>query len=186
MRRPADKLFGPDDVRLGYVSGLHGVRGELKIFLYNPLSDLVGAGQQVELVSADGARSRVELALRPGAGRRILGRIAGVSDRAAAEALMGCEIVVPRARLPEPAHGEWYHRDLVGLPVRTVGGRQLGRIREIHSAGEVDVWLIRGSAGVFVLPVLLDRIVELRTRREGGDDAGVVVTDDAADAEPPR
>ncbi len=184
-----DPRFGPDDVRLGHVSGLHGIQGEVKLFLYNPGSDLADDGARVQLVGPDGQRRTVDLRVRPGAGRRILARIAGVQDRDQARALHGWEIVVDRRQLPEPGPGEWYHRDLVGLPVRTVSGRELGAIREIHATGEVDVWVLRGPEGERVMPVLLDRIVQVRTRPQTGDDgqeldAAVIVTDDAVEQGP--
>lgn len=185
-RRDRDPRFGPDDVRLGYVSGVHGTRGEVKLFLYNPSSDLLGETVDLLLVPPDGERVGVRLHLRPGAGRRILGQIKGVSDREHARELQGWELVVPADALPEPDEGEWYHRDLVGLPVRTRSGRDLGRIHQIHATGEVDVWVLRGPGGERYLPALASNLVSVRTRAQAGpDEAGVVVTDDAVDEAPP-
>jgi 16S rRNA processing protein RimM len=179
-RRP-DPRFLSDDVRLGSVSGVHGVRGEVKVFLYNPGSDLVDRLEQVTLVGPDGQRKVVAIGLRSGAGQRILAAIDGVSDREHARALEGWELVIAPADLPPAEQGSWYHRDLLGLPVRTVSGRELGRIAEIHDTGEVDVWLLRGPAGERVLPVLLRNLVLVRV----GPGGEVVVTEDAVDDQPP-
>lgn len=181
MARRPDPRFLADDVRLGTVSGVHGVRGEVKVFLYNPASDLVDRLARVTLVGPEGQRRNLSIALRSGAGQRILAEIEGVHDRDQARALEGWELVVPPAALPPPEAGSWYHRDLLGLPVRTQGGRELGRIAEIHDTGEVDVWLLRGPAGERVLPVLLRYLVQVRV----GPGGEVVVTEDAVDDQPP-
>lgn len=181
MARRTDPRFLADDVRLGTISGLHGVRGEVKVFLYNPASDLIDSLERVILVDPQGQRRAVSIRLRSGAGQRILGEIEGVHDREQARALEGYEVVIPPADLPPPEVGSWYHRDLMGLPVRTVSGRDLGRIAEIHDTGEVDVWLLRGPQGERVLPVLLRHLVKVRT----GADGEVVVTEDAVDDRPP-
>lgn len=173
--------FRDDDVRLGTVSGVHGVRGEVKVFLYNPASDLVDQQRAITLVGPEGQRRQVKLLLRSGAGRRIIGAIDGLQDREQARALDGWELVVPPEALPAPEDGSWYHRDLLGLPVRTQGGRELGRIAEIHDTGEVDVWLLRGPEGERVLPVLKRHLVQVRAGK-GGE---VVVTEDAVDERPP-
>lgn len=184
-RRQRDPRFGPDDVRLGYVSGLHGTRGEVKLYLYNPASDLLGQAADLVLVPPQGERVAVRMHLRSGAGRRILGRIEGLEDREEARSLQGWELVLPASSLPPPAPGEWYHRDLLGLPVRTESGRELGRIAEIHGTGEVDIWVLRGAGGSRYLPALASKLVAVRTRAQAGQDAGVVVTDDAVDERPP-
>ena len=44
-----------------------------------------------------------------------MARIAGVDDRAAAEALRGHRLYVPREALPRTGDEEYYHADLIGL-----------------------------------------------------------------------
>ena len=68
----------PDEVRLGRVSGVFGVSGELRLFLHNRESELfAGDGAVVTLVSPSGNRESHRLRSRHGAGKRILGRIEG-------------------------------------------------------------------------------------------------------------
>jgi 16S rRNA processing protein RimM len=114
------------------------------------------------LVLPDGERHRVEVMARPGAGRRVLGQIAGVASREEAEALVGSELVLPRAELPAAEDGSWYHHDLIGLPVRTAAGQDLGRLVAVHGGPEVDVWEIQGQEGVIFLPALREHLVEVR------------------------
>jgi 16S rRNA processing protein RimM len=152
----------PDEIGLGYVSGVFGVRGELRLFLSNRDSDFLSpTPREVSLISPEGERRTVVLAARPGAGGRVLGRIDGVEDREGARALLGWEIVVPRAELPPTDEGEYYHFQLLGLEVVDDSGRRVGELAEIYD-GEVDIWVVRGPGGPHYLPALKERVrVEL-------------------------
>ncbi len=156
-----DPRFTPDDVRLGYVNGVFGLRGEVKLFLYNPASDLVDEANQVVLVSPSGDRRTVSMVIRAGAGRRILGEIDGVESPEAAASLKDFEVVLPRKALPAPDHGEWYHRDLIGTAVRTQLGEDLGKLAEIVSGPGVDTWVIRGKGGEVWVHAMLDDLLSV-------------------------
>ena len=78
-------------------------------------------------------------------GKHIVATVPGVSDRDAAEALRGTEILVPREALPPPAPGEYYWVDLEGLRVVTVEGVALGEVSHLLSTGANDVMVVRGE-----------------------------------------
>ncbi|HCH62667.1 MAG: 16S rRNA processing protein RimM [Deltaproteobacteria bacterium] len=147
MRPRRDGRFSPPDVRLGYVNGVFGLRGDVRLFLYNPDSELVGLRFVVALVAPDGSRTERGIETRPGSGRRILARIDGVTTPEDATALKGHELVLPEDELPQEADGEWYHRDLLGTPVETESGTALGVLRDIVSGPGMDTWVIRGDEG---------------------------------------
>ncbi len=144
--------FGAADVRLGYINGLHGVSGEVKIYLYNPGSFLLQGPQQLILVDAAGVRLERRVEARPGTGKRILARIQGVDSPEAAVSCQGWELVIDRERLPKTGRGTWYVRDLIGLPVHTDAGRHIGALAEVHDTTGLDVWVVRdGTAERWVL-----------------------------------
>src|SRR5436305_291688 len=98
----------PDSpVTLAVIIGAHGVTGEvrLKVFTEDLSSYKVFNGGALTLKS-----------VRHGSNGAIA-RIAEVTDRNAAEALRGTELTVPRSALPPLEPGEYYHADLLGLPV---------------------------------------------------------------------
>jgi 16S rRNA processing protein RimM len=152
--RPGRQHFGVDDVRLGYVSGVFGLRGDVRLFLYNPGGDVWDASVLVTFVGSDGSRAQRTTRASKGAGKRIFGHVDGVGSVDAAQALVGCELVVARDALPDNEDGAYYHRDLLGLPVRTTAGRELGLLAEIYSASDVDTWVVRGPDGETYLPAL--------------------------------
>ncbi len=176
-RRGSDRV-GPDELCLGYVSGVFGRNGETRVFLFNPGSDLFDAPRAVVLAGPEGERRETTLRIRPGAGRRLLGRLAGVNTPDGARSLIGWELIIPKASLPDPGEDTWYHHELLGLPVQTESGQELGRLVQIHDSGTVDCWVVRSPQGEVTLPALR----ELICRVERG--VGITVTDDAVDPLP--
>jgi len=71
--------------------------------------------------------------------RGTIARFAEVGDRSAAEALRGTTLTVPRADLPPLGEGEYYHADLIGLPVVTTAGDPAGRVVAVENFGAGDV-----------------------------------------------
>lgn len=132
-------------ILLGRFGAAHGVRGEMRlqsftadplaIAAYSPLSDDTGA-RQFALVS-----------VRPQGKDMLVARVAGVADRAAAEALRGVELYVARERLPPPEEDEFYLADLVGLRAETRAGVLLGHIVALRNFGAGDILEVMPAAG---------------------------------------
>lgn len=78
----------------------------------------------------------------------LVARLEGVDDRNAAEALKGCRISLPRSAFPEPAEGEYYWVDLIGLDVVNREGEHLGVVRDLMSTGPTDVLVLEYSETV--------------------------------------
>lgn len=157
-----DARFLADDVRLGQINGVHGISGEVKVFLYNPGSFLMDAARDVVFVAPDGKRQSRRLKLRKGSGKRIIGTLPDCSTPEQAAQWMGFELIVPKAALPKPPADTWYVRDLIGLQVVTDADRALGRISEVHNTTGIDVWVIRqGTTERWVL-ALRENLVEVR------------------------
>jgi len=128
-------------VLLGVIVGAKGIRGEVKIksftedpeniAAYGPLED--ASGKTTFKVKVVGFSKGLPVA-----------RIAGISDRTAAEALKGTELYVARERLPETEDGEeYYHADLIGLAVFFRDGTKLGTIERVFDFGAGDMLDVR-------------------------------------------
>ncbi|HHO53348.1 MAG TPA: 16S rRNA processing protein RimM [Deltaproteobacteria bacterium] len=151
-----------DWIDLGHVSGVFGVKGEVRLFLHNPSSHLLEQPTPVVLLGPGGRRRGIVLTTRPGAGKRILGQIEGVASREEASALKDWRIVIPRSALPALEEGEYYVWQLQGAEVR-VDGERIGLVQQIHTAGPVElleIGLDTGGEPVFV-PSLSEYIVHL-------------------------
>lgn len=133
-----------DRVCLGAVTGAHGVRGLVKVKPFTENPDDVAAYGPVE--DEPGGR-RFALAVTGRQKDAVIVRVDGVTDRDAAEALRGTRFYVARSALPEPADGEFYHADLIGLAVVTAGGETLGRVTAMHDFGAGDLIEYVGADG---------------------------------------
>lgn len=147
----------PSEVRLGRVNGVFGVQGEVRLFLHNRESSLFdGDGFDVTLVSPEGDRVGHRLRSRSGAGKRVLGRLDGVSTPDEARAYMDWEIVCPEDALPAPGMDEYYHRDLLGMAVHDTDGAVLGRLSDVLVGEVVDCWQIQTDDGELIIPAVKD------------------------------
>jgi 16S rRNA processing protein RimM len=152
----------PDEVRIGRVSGVFGISGELRLFLHNRESQIFSKkGMDVILVSPEGERESRHLATRQGSNRRVLAKIAGVSTPEGARALMGWEIVVEASALPKPATDEYYLRDLIGLLVKTQDGDVVGTITEVMEGERIDCWVVKGPQGELIFPAVKEVVISV-------------------------
>lgn len=149
------------EVSLGWIVGLHGIKGEVRVHLHNRDSDFFAEKRELELVHPDGERRRVKMSARPGAKNRVLGRIENVNVREQARLLMGWELIVPKSDLPELEGSEFYHHELIDLDVITENGESVGVLKEIQSAGPVDMWIVKTSDDEVYIPALEEFIVEV-------------------------
>ncbi len=146
----------PEKVCLGTIVGVHGVQGAVRIksFTANP-ADIAAYGA----VSDESGARRFEVKVLGQARGAVLARLSGVADRNAAEALRGVRLYVPRAALPKTNEDEFYHADLIGLPVETREGAPLGTVRAVHNFGAGDILELRDEGGRELLLPFSDAIV---------------------------
>lgn len=155
----------PDLVCVAVVAAAHGVRGALKLrcFTEDPAS-VAAYGPVCDRQGRERLTLRVIGRVKDG----VLAEVAGVDSREAAERLRGTELFVPRSRLPEPAAGEFYHADLVGLEAVDRAGRSRGRIVAVANYGAGDILEIAPERGETLLLPFTEAavpVVDLTARR---------------------
>lgn len=96
-------------------------------------------------LSEDGTRREVTVEeLWPHKGRLIL-KFAGVDSISEAEALVGCELQVPREERAPLEPGWTYISELVGCAVYD-GGREIGSVSDVRfGAGEAPLLVLQGD-----------------------------------------
>ncbi|WP_328799459.1 ribosome maturation factor RimM [Sandaracinobacteroides hominis] len=147
-------VAGARPVVLAAVAGAHGITGEVRLKLFTASPDGVKAHRQFDA----GGRMLTLKALRPGP-QGAVARFAEIGDRTAAEALRGTLLTVPRESLPALPEGEYYWHDLVGLPVFTSDGVEVGQVIGVENYGASDVLDILKAAGGSVLVPLIPAAV---------------------------
>jgi 16S rRNA processing protein RimM len=134
-------------ILIGRILAAHGLKGEVKIksFTETPL-DVASFGA---VLASDGRKFVLQNERMQG--ETVLASIKGILDRNSAESLRGLDLYVDRAVLPETDADEFYHADLIDLPVTDARGAEVGRVLAFHDFGGGEVMEVkRGPASVFV------------------------------------
>jgi 16S rRNA processing protein RimM len=138
-------LEGADDlVVMGRISAPYAVRGWVKIQPHTEYIDSM-LDYQRWWVGREGAWTEFRLLDGKAHGQYLLAHLQGADDRDAAEALMGMDIAVSRADLPEAEEGEYYWDELVGLEVVNSEGVLLGPVTGLLQTGAHDVLQVGGE-----------------------------------------
>lgn len=140
----------PDSyVAIAKIARPHGVRGELRVTLFNPESSMLGRGRKV-FVRRAAAQSGLE-PFTVGAVREandaLLLYLDGVVDRNAADALRGAELLVPRDDLPALEEDEFYAVDLEGGRAELESGALIGTIKAVVEYPTCQVLVVLTPSG---------------------------------------
>jgi 16S rRNA processing protein RimM len=149
----------PQRIAIGRVARAHGLRGELRVELFNVESRALEAAKSLWLSTPPeraGAEYTIEWA-RP-VPRAFLVKLESVSDRDAAEALKGATVWLSRAELPPPSEGQYYLVDLVGASVVGPDG-EVGIVTAIAMHPSVDALVITTPDGRSLEQPLLDAFI---------------------------
>jgi 16S rRNA processing protein RimM len=147
-------------IAIGKISGVFGLQGWVKVRSYTDPREGILQYSPWLLGREDGW---VAVALAGGRphGRGIIARLAGCQGPDDARRLVGCEVAVTRAQLPEPAEDDYYWADLVGLDVRTTAGQRLGRVERLLETGANDVLVVKGERERLIPFVVTSVVVEV-------------------------
>ncbi len=161
-------------VTLAAIAGAHGVAGEVRLKLFGEGVAMLAAHKRFN----DGALTLVKVR-EDGKGGAIA-RLAESTSRGDAEKLRGTVLTVPRAALPPLGEGEFYHADLIGLPVFTDAGKAVGMVAAIENYGATDLVEItrdpvpEKGPKTFMVPLIRAAVI-------AWDDARMVIAADFAE-----
>jgi tRNA (guanine37-N1)-methyltransferase len=178
----------PNYLTLGKVTGVFGLKGEVRVFLHNPESNLFHKKRLVSFYFSDDHIEERKMSCRSGAGKRILGRVEGITNKEQAESLVGSIICIHSKYLPHTEDDEFYHYQLLGLSVVTESGAILGLVTEIVPAGiskeqqkntrseseeqvPVDILIVENEEMKYYIPFTKEDVLEISLK------TGIVVPD---------
>ena len=155
MSKPSHVAEGDRFVPLAEVMRPHGVRGELRLKVFNSESDLLLTHDEVLLKPKDGVEHAVSVDRARRADAAILLKLHSVDDRDRADELRGALVGLLRSQFPPPEEGAFYACDIEGARVIVRGAAEdgseavseVGTVRTLTSYPSVDVLVIRASDG---------------------------------------
>lgn len=150
-------------VPLGKIVGVHGLKGELKIYLY---ASGIEVADTVELLKS--SRETVFIDGLPyilkGIKRHkavMLVKFEGVSRCEDAKVFIGKDVFVKKGELPDLGDDEYYAFEIQDMEVSSLDGRDLGKVVNIFSTGSNDVYIVEGPLGEILIPAIKDVIVKI-------------------------
>ena len=158
--RPANPSEGERSlIPVAEVARAHGIRGELRLKLFNEESTLLSRGREVVLRFPDGgAREYTILAARR-SNKALLVLLNGVESRNDADALQKAEVCVPRSAFPSLPDDELYVCDLEGATAILRSGEEIGWVRGVESYPTCDVLVIERKIGGTLEAPLLESFI---------------------------
>lgn len=125
-----------------------GLAGALRIESLTDHPERLTAGESLWIEGEAEPRRILEASW---GGRIPVLQLEGVSDRSAAERLVGTYLEAPASPLEPEAY---YWHQLIGLTVVDEADTELGQVVEVFRAGENEVYRIEGPGGELLIPAL--------------------------------
>ena len=148
-------------VLVGRVARPHGIRGQVVI---TPETDFVEdrfqAGATLWCQTARGIERLSIDSMRVQKGRPIVG-FEGFTRIEDVERLAGVELRVPEQALQPLGDGAYYHHQLIGCVVDTVGGERVGDVVGVSGGSSGSLLEVVGPRGQVLIPFAVDICVEI-------------------------
>jgi 16S rRNA processing protein RimM len=148
-------------ITLGKITGVHGIKGEIKVMPYTQPPEAIAEYQPWHLERTHGPAQTLRVAQFRRQGEGLVVKLEGLDDRDEAKTLVGGFIVIDRKQLPALDEGH-YWADLIGLQVSTIDGVDLGKVDYLFETGSNDVLVVKeGERERFIPYRLGDVVVEI-------------------------
>lgn len=166
-----------DYLALGVVSRAFGLKGEVRVHLYNPNSYSLPYLKRVLLKNKEGRKISLGLRTARPQGQFWVLLFESVDSRDKAEQLRGMEVLARKDELPPLGAGEYYWFQLLGLTVRERRGSKSGKVVAIEESSSEQpknvVLVVEVEGEEFLVP--------LGTRLELSLDKGEIIVESLED-----
>jgi 16S rRNA processing protein RimM len=130
-----------------------GRHGEVAADILTDFPDRFAQRRRVFALGESGARRELRVESFWQHKQRLVLKFAGVDSISDAEALIGCEIQIPREQRAALDQGSAYVGDLVDCMV-TTGGRAVGTVADVQfGAGEAPLLVVREGKREYLIPL---------------------------------
>jgi 16S rRNA processing protein RimM len=138
------------DLRIGRVLKAHGVKGAVRVELLTDFPDRFAPGREVLV-----AGRRLRIARSEGQEGSLRVTFDGITDRDAAQRLVGAYCTLPLAEARTLPADRYYHFQLVGLTVVDAHhARELGKVAEVLTYPTNDVLRVTGRDRELLIPMI--------------------------------
>jgi 16S rRNA processing protein RimM len=150
-----------DDVLIGKIVGVHGIRGTNKFKSYAESLSVFTPGRSLRMRDKLKREKSVEINWVKPHTRTPLIAFKGVTNREQAQALIGGELFIEESELPELNKDTYYWFELIGLEVYSTKEDYLGRITSIFPTGSNDVYIVKDREIEILVPALESVVIDI-------------------------
>jgi 16S rRNA processing protein RimM len=150
-----------DMFRVGVISSVHGVRGEVKVF---PTTDDPARFKELEEVTLDTGKGFITLKIQGVKffKQMVILKFEGYDHIEDIEKYKGKDLWIRREQAVKLEEGEYFIADLIGLAVKAEDGQSLGRLKDVLKTGANDVYVVEMDSGKeLLIPVIPDCIIKV-------------------------
>lgn len=148
-------------VAVGLVERAKGIKGEVRVQMYNPDSKLLSHVSDVQVGESEENLSPVSISNASAQAKHWVLGFREIQNRTEAEKLKGKKIFIRRADFPAPRPGEAYVFDLIGANVEKADGKFLGQLKGVQSTASNDIYVVEKNGKEILLPALSNVILKL-------------------------
>lgn len=151
----------------GKITKRHALSGEVKVLSFGGDPDtLSDVGKiYVEIPDEESPRE-FSVSRKKIRGNTVVLKLRGIDTPEAADGLRNTKVLVERSDLQSPGEDEYYWFDLIGLGVRAVSGKPLGKVTDLIAGAGHDILVVKSEEGdrEFLVPFAGKFIAEVDTQ----------------------
>ena len=141
-------------VVVGKVGRPHGLRGFVNVSMLTDWPDRFQTGQSLYLVK-EGEKGRwVVIEQTRLKGSLVLLKLEDINNRESAESIRNFELLIQSDNRPPLPKGQYYLSDLIGLKVKTVEGKNIGRVVDVMQNLAQDIYVIENKGRKILIPAV--------------------------------
>jgi len=134
-------------ISIGEIYREHGVHGDVKVYVYNPDSQVLKKGGQLQITKENGDSFTSKILQIKPLQKWFLVSFDGIDTMEKAQSLRKASLQVESAQLSRPKKGEYYFFDLVGFEVVTPAKKILGKLKGMTHGGGQGVFILETDSG---------------------------------------
>ena len=147
-------------LRVGAVSSIHGLRGEVKVY---PTTDHAERFESLEHVWIKNGSGQTELSIDSVRYFKnlVILHFEGCDTPEAAARLVHKDLWIEREDAQPLEENEYYIGDLIGMKVVSDQGEELGILADVLQMGANDVYVVKKGRDELLLPAIHECILEI-------------------------
>lgn len=153
-----------EKIKIGKIVNAVGLKGELKVYSY---SDYKERFEELDNIFAGADQKEYEIENVRYQKEMVILKLAGVSDRNAAEEMKDKDLFIAENDLRELPEGTFYIKDLIGLAVIDATSQtEIGKVKDVTQNTPQDIYVVESKNGSEVLiPAVKEFIKEINPEK---------------------